>query len=215
VDFRRIGRVTLWSSIVLGVTGGALRLLLVRTWVVPSDDPIMSASIAPSLSPGDVVVLLHAGRPSFGDLVRCTDPDEPRRWVIGRIVGEAGDTVHVDAMTLHVNNKKAVKATVCSTRTVTVRDPTTNSPVEIQCDVEEIGGSAHKRGIRTGEWSVPTVEKTVPQGFIWLVSDNRAYPNDSRHYGAVKPETCDSRVIFRLWGAKGYGDVESRFTFVQ
>jgi len=207
-------RVLLWSTIILGVVVGALRLLLIKTWVVPSDDRLLSASIQPSLAPGDVVLLLTAGTPGFSDLVRCTDPDEPRRHVIARIAGEAGDKVVIDGYNVVINEKRAVLEHACSPRSSSIDDPNTGAPVELLCDVETLGGTTHRRGTRLGSGEVTPIERQVPQGFVWLLSDNRAYPDDSRLFGAVKPETCDARIFFRLWGSKGFFDSASRFTYI-
>lgn len=206
-------RVLLWTTLIVGVVVGVLRLLLFKIWVVPSDDKALSASIAPSLAPGDIVVLLTAGTPGFSDLVRCQDPDEPRRWVIGRIAGEAGDRVVIEGYNVVINEKRAVLEHACSPRQLTIEDPNTGAPVELVCDIETLGGATHKRGTRVGA-ELSQFERQVPQGFVWLLSDNRAYPNDSRVYGAVKPETCDSRIIFRIWGTKGFFDSATRFTYI-
>lgn len=206
-------RILLWSTLVIGVIVGALRLFLVKVWVIPSDDKLLAASIAPSLAPGDVVLVLTAGQPGFSELVRCADPDEPRRWVIGRIAGEPGDKVVIEGNNVVINEKRATLEHACSPRMVTIEDPNTNAPVEIMCDMETLGGATHKRGSRIGD--MPQLERQVPQGFVWLLSDNRAYPDDSRLYGAVKPETCDARIFFRLWSAKGFFDTATRFTYIR
>jgi signal peptidase I len=206
-------RALLWGGLIIGSITGLLRFFLFRTWVIPSDDALLSASIAPSLFPGDVVLLLTAGQPGFSDLVRCTDPDEPRRYVIGRIAGEAGDNVVIEGTNVKVNEKRAAIEHACSPHSINIEDPTTGSPVEIRCDMETLGGTTHKRGIRPSD-TAPRIERAVPSGFVWLLSDNRAYPDDSRLYGAVRPDTCDARIIFRFWSTKGFFDTASRLTYI-
>jgi signal peptidase I len=211
---RKYLRFLLWSALVIGVIVGALRLLLLKTWVIPSDDQVMAASLAPSLSPGDVVLVMHAGNRAFGDLVRCADPEAPRRWVIARIAGEPGDNVVIEGANIKINEKKASLETACADRFATIEDPNSGSPVDIQCDIEILGGVTHKRGQRPGQ-EIERVERIVPQGKVWLLSDNRSYPLDSRTYGAIDPATCDATVVFRLWSARGFFDVGGRFTFVK
>lgn len=216
MNLRKLGSFLLWTTLIVGVIVGALRLLLVRTWTVPSDDPSLSASIAPSLAPGDTVLLLHAGNPGFGELVRCTDPDEPRRWVIGRIGGEAGDTVEIKDERLVVNGRKADLETACKEHKIQVPHPNTEAPVDMHCDIEAVGSSAHKRAYgasKTHGMRAP-VKRTVQAGFFFLVSDNRVFPFDSTVYGPVPVETCDARVIFRLWSEKGWNDTESRMEWI-
>ena len=216
MNLRKLGSFLLWTTLIVGVIAGALRLLVVRTWTVPSDDPSLSSSIAPSLAPGDVLLLLHAGNPGFGELVRCTDPDEPRRWVIGRIAGEAGDTVELQDERLIINGRKADLETACKEPKIQVPHPNTEAPVDMRCDMEALGASTHKRaygsskthGVRS------PVKRTVQAGFFFLVSDNRVFPYDSTTYGPVPVETCDARVIFRLWSAEGWGDSDHRMEWI-
>jgi len=212
---RKYLRFLAWTAIVVGIVVGAIRVLLLKTWVVPSDDKVLAASIAPSLAPGDVVLVLHSKEPHFGDLVRCIDPEEPRRYVIGRIGGESGDNVVVNGTMVIVNNRRSASETSCSERVVQIEEPTTGSLIDIHCDIEDLLGTAHMRGSRPSEYSGGQVEKTVPKGMFWLISDNRHYPLDSRTYGALPTESCDAIVVYRLWSAKGFGDADHRFTYIR
>jgi signal peptidase I len=209
----RSWKTIIWATLIIGSLVAVLRVFLVRVWVVPSDDKLLSASIAPSLAPGDVVLLLTAGGVGFSDLVRCTDPDEPRRYVIGRVAAESGDTIVIQGANVVINEKRAALEHACSPAKFTIEDPNTGAPVELQCSLETLGGATHKRGNRSSEMD-GRIERQVPAGFVWLLSDNRTYPNDSRLFGAVRPETCDARIIFRFWSSKGYFDSESRFTYI-
>jgi len=204
-----------WSAAILGIVLGVLRYFFFKTWVVPSDDKILAASIAPTLAPGDLVLILHSREPAFGDLARCKDPEEPRRFVIGRVAGEPGDSVVVDGRTIYVNDRRSTNESSCPERTVTIEEPTSGSPIEIACDIEDLSGTTHMRGQRHGNDSPSKVEKTVPQGKFWLVSDNRSYPLDSRTYGAVPRESCDARIVYRIWSAKGFKDDLHRFMFIK
>lgn len=216
VDLRKLLKGLFWIALFLGIIGGVLRLLVLKLWVVPDDDPVMGASIAPSLAPGDVVLLFHSKRPGFGELVRCVDPDEPRRWVIGRIAAEGGDTVVVQGDRININGKVASIEHSCAQSTVTVNDPNTGSPVEQRCDVEALGTVAHMRATRAtdGIAGPEPLKRSIQSGFVFLVSDNRYYPNDSRVYGPVDINTCDSRIIFRIWSAKGFSDEPTRFVWI-
>ena len=59
------------------------------------------------------------------------------------------------------------------------------------------------------------VKVTVPSGQLYLVSDNRFFPFDSREYGPVPQESCSEAVFFRLVSRLGFGDSEARLTFIQ
>ena len=66
----------------LAVVGGVLRATVMEPWTVP-DDSILGLSVAPTLAAGDVVLLWNVGQRGFGELVRCADPEDPQRWVVG------------------------------------------------------------------------------------------------------------------------------------
>jgi len=216
VDLRKLAKFVLWTAVIGGASWGVLRLLLVKTWTIPSDDPVLSSSIAPSLAAGDAVLLLHGVPRGFGDLVRCTDPDEPRRWVIGRIAGEGGDTVELTASRLVVNGRTADIEHACKPHVVQVPHPNTTAPVDLRCDMEDLGGVIHKRvhGNPEGRAVSAPMKRTVPPDSFFLISDNRAFQNDSFTYGAVPAETCDARIVFRFWSSAGFGDADNRFTWV-
>jgi signal peptidase I len=218
VDIGKLGKGLLWTAIIVGGIVGAVRFLALKTWTVPTDDPALSASIAPSLAPGDLVLILHRGTPGFGDLVRCTDPDEPQRWVIGRIVGEAGDTVEISRGLLTINGRRAQQEATCKEAKIRVPHPQTGSPVDLRCDMEEIGPVLHKRALQGGENLLPPnnpMKRTVPPDSFFIASDNRVFPNDSTVYGAVPVETCDARIVFRVWSSEGFGDEDTRFEWVR
>lgn len=212
---RKYLRFLAWTALIIGIIVGVLRFFFLKTWVIPTDDKVLSASIAPTLAPGDLVLILHSKSPVFGDLVRCVDPEEPRRFVIGRIGGEQGDKVVVEGRTVIVNDRRSASETSCAERVVQIEEPTTGSPIDIHCDIEDLAGIAHMRGSRPVEYSGSRVEKDVPPGTVWLISDNRFYPLDSRQYGALPRESCNAVVFYRLWSAKGFSDAEHRFTFIR
>jgi len=42
---------------------------------------------------------------------------------------------------------------------------------------------------------------------LWLVGDNAASSRDSREFGAVSPERCRGRVLWRYWPPSRFGPV--------
>jgi signal peptidase I len=212
----KLVRFVLWISILGGAVVGLLRLTAIRWWRVPMDDPILGASITPTLREGDLILLWRATPPRFGSLVLCPDPEEPGRVVIGRIVGEPGDTVTINGDDVSVNGKRADTEFVCDENTFKVVDPNTGSEVRQRCQIEAIGGVSHQRGAIDGDSPALQVsEREVGEGRVFLLSDNRVYPFDSRHYGAVETAGCTESIFFRLVSRAGFLDMENRFTYIR
>lgn len=87
---------------VVAVTLAALAVLGLRTLVV---EPVRvaSASMAPTLRAGDVVVVnKHDHTPGRGDLITFRSPEDGAR-VLKRVVGVGGDVVAIEDAMLYVN----------------------------------------------------------------------------------------------------------------
>jgi signal peptidase I len=205
----------LWMAMLIGVLVGAARLLAIRWWQIPSDDPILGASIAPTLRGGDWVLLWHATPPKFGTLTICPDPSDDARVVIGRVIGEAGDQVTVEGATIRLNDHEALTETEC--QAFHVKDPATGEEVEQTCSTEAIGGALHQRGNLPGQRQEYALKSSrrVGEGKAFLVSDNRGFPYDSRNYGSVDRAACKETIFFRVVSQAGFGDSESRLTYIR
>jgi signal peptidase I len=207
-------RVVLWTAIVIGAIVGFARAIAIRWWRIPEDDVYLTASLTPSLRGGDLIVLWRLTKPAYGDLVLCPDPEHPERVVIGRLIGEEGNHVVIDTGRVSIDDKKLAIESNCTERQFKVADPQTGIDNDMSCDMEVAGGKTHMRGYSNKNVS-PTVDVTVPQGKVYLISDNRLFPYDSRDYGPVDRDSCKETVLFRLVGLEGYGDSNTRFTFIR
>lgn len=205
-----------WTVLVLGVLVGAARALAIRWWRIPEGDPYLAASIAPTLAAGDLVLLWRASPPHFGDLVVCPEPERPDRIVIGRVVGENGDSVSVVDADVTVNDRKPSTERACNPREFTVEDPNSGEQVKQICQVENLSGHLHKRGSTSGHKLPPlSIKRDVALGQFFLLSDNRLYPYDSREFGTASASSCRETVVFRIWSRAGFFDGESRFDVIQ
>jgi signal peptidase I len=204
-----------WTALILAVIVGLLRVTAIRWWHVPADDPYLDASIAPSIRGGDWIILWRATKPGFGDLVICPEPKAESRVVIGRIVGEAGDTVKIQEQSLIVNNHASSTEGSCGGLTFKTRDPSTKIEVEQHCQTEVLAGGTHLRGEMAGDIHPLPISMEVPQDRVFLASDNRLFPYDSRDFGPVLRSTCTESVIFRLVSKAGFSDEQSRMTYIR
>jgi signal peptidase I len=211
---RKVVRFLLWALLITGAVVGLLRAVALRWWRVPEDDPILQASLAPSLYGGDLVLLWRLTEPSFGDLVLCPDPEAEERVVLGRIVAEAGDKIAVRDEKPTLNGKSAHTEHGCGNFDVT--DPSSGQIVHGYCQVEALSGHSHLRGTALEKsFTGPPIEKEVEPARVFLLSDNRSFPYDSRDFGTVDRATCKESVVFRLVSRDGYFDTAHRFSFIK
>jgi signal peptidase I len=198
---------------VLAVVGAILRATCMITWTVP-EDPILALSIAPTLEGGDTVVLWTVGERGFGELVRCTDPEDPQRFVIGRIVGLTGDTVEVNANgVVSVNGTRYNTSDSCQVSSFELRDDKGNT-YTARCSRVEMAGGWHFRANVDGQSADRPVKAEVDAGMLYLLSDNRTLHDDSRDFGALPASSCKEAVIFRLWGKEGFFSTRHRFEYI-
>jgi signal peptidase I len=203
-----------WTLGILAVLALALRVLVLEVWTIP-DDPVLGASVAPTLAAGDVVVVLTRGKPGFGELVRCADPDSPGSHIVGRIAGVEGDVVDVDGITLTVNGTRYDAESACADPKLTIKHPVSGVDVQIGCDVVAMGGGRHFRGTSPKGPLERKHHSEVRPDTVYLLSDNRNFHDDSRDFGLQPREACKQRVVFRIWGKSGWADDERRFSFIR
>ncbi len=213
---RKMFRFLFWVALIVGCFIGVARLTAIRWWRVPQNDQYLTASISPSVRAGDLILLWRLTRPGFGDLVMCPEPGHPDRVVIGRLVGEPRDELVVSGTNITLNRKSQPDEGNCAMRTFKERSPATGLEVEQNCSMEELGGGVHMRGNVPGDTPpLAEVKATVAPGAVWLVSDNRLFPYDSRDFGPVPRDTCTETVIFRLVGAGGFFDASARNQYIR
>jgi signal peptidase I len=202
----------LWVTGILAIIVVILRLTMFRVWTIP-DDLVLDSSLRPTLASGDVVLLLTVGDRGFGSLVRCTDPEDPGRYVVGRVVGLQGDEVDVNPPYVTVNGTRYNTTDGCAQGKIEVPHPTSGSPIDAQCQRVQMAGGWHYRA------DIPSTEgmskHKVGPGRVFLLSDDRTFHDDSRDFGAIMADTCKEMIVFRLWGKTGFSDSEHRFTYIR
>ena len=213
-----MGKFSVWFGGFLLISCVLLRLVAVRTYVIPDDDEL-SSSVAPSLSSGDLVLLWRFPDAAVGDLVVCRDPQDKSYDVIGRLIGKGRDNLEFRGANVSINGARMDTEGACKESIVTLYHPTDGSEVEARCGMEVIGGRTHKRAQAMGDDmyfqdSEPEIVE-VSHSTHFLLSDNRVFPYDSRTYGEIDWGDCPEMIFFRLWGVKGFTDAETRFTFIK
>lgn len=207
---RTFSKIVLYVLLGMAVIAGII-FAFFDVWTVPSDDPQLAASVEPTLSAGDVVLVSRVMGAKDGDVVRCADPQAEGRYVVARVMGVTGDKIAFRSGGLAINGKSPSAPYACDTPKVTLKNPATNQDLELDCFVEEYAGGTHQslRGAAVDR----DVTATVDAQHVYLVSDDRVLHLDSRDFGAVAPATCQ-HVAFRLWGTSGYFDAHKRLSVI-
>jgi signal peptidase I len=202
-----------WVGGIVGIVLAALYYFVLDVWTLPVDDPLLAASIAPTLEAGDVVVVTRRGSVERGHLLRCADPQAPGRFVVARAIGTYGDRVDISGEVVSVDGRRTPSPRRCDPPRSTVRDPAKNEDVELYCGVEDYAGTSFS-ALRNGEHpEPPSKAATIEPGRWFLVSDDRHIHLDSRDYGQVESSTCQ-HILFRLVGPTGFSDAKSRLTVI-
>jgi signal peptidase I len=184
---------------------------------------IPSGSMIPTLLVGDFIVvnkyayglrlpvvhtkIVPLGEPERGDVVVFRYPVDPKVNFIKRLVGLPGDTIAYRDKNLYVNGE-LVQADVqghYSTNEVKCATPRSDA-IKL---TESLGTVTHDilihegSGDRDGQWE-------VPEGYYFVMGDNRDRSNDSREWGFVPEENLMGRAV-GIWlnfdYTKGCGDL--------
>lgn len=202
----------LWTVGIFAAIVGLGRAFFFEFWTVPMD-PVLATSLAPTLFGGDYVLVSTREEIEFGDLVRCTDPDDGNMYAVGRVLGLPGDTVKISAGVLTVNSMRYVSSEACKESKLEVMDPDSDTPIQIRCSRVELGNNWHFMG-QSEKPELHEVKHETSTNHYFLLSDNRDIHDDSRDFGEIPVENCKNRIFFRLWPKEGWFD-DKRLTFIR
>ncbi|MDO4841432.1 MAG: signal peptidase I [Phoenicibacter congonensis] len=147
---------------------------LLRTFVI-EPYTIPSGSMEQTILTGDNVfgekITYHMRDPEAGDVVVFNDPQTPSRLLIKRVVATSGQTVNFEGGKLVVD------------------------------------GVAKDEGYTNGKESYPLANTiaitsypyTVPEGYVFVMGDNRTNSQDSRYFGAIPVSSIQSRAFAVYW----------------
>ena len=132
---------------------------------------VVGPSMLPGLRNGDYLLVTKGYKdPVRGDIVVFKEQSDGQTIdVVKRVIGAPGDTVEVIDDAATVNGKP--------------------EPVR-----HIIKGTVNEYPGNTGVF--PTVE--VPQGYIYVLGDNRPVSLDSRYRGPIPMSQVDGRAVFRF-----------------
>ncbi len=129
------------------------------------------------------IISLKLGDPKLGEIVVFKAPNDPDKDFIKRIIGVKGDTVSVQDGKVYRNNELLDESKY------------------LDASVKTYGGSFLKEG----------QTETVPEGYFFVLGDNRSYSSDSREWGFVPKKNIIGISKFIYWPASDAGLIKNPF----
>jgi signal peptidase I len=201
-----------WVAGILGVVGLLLYLFVFDVWRIPTDDPMESASIEPTLSGGDLVLVSRNTTVARGNLLRCPDPQAPGRFVIARAIARDGEHLDIRDEFVTIDGKRLPSPRACDPPTVVVHDPQSEEDMTLSCSVEDFGERDFS-ALRAADRPEPPTKAVVEADRWFLVSDDRHVHVDSRDFGQLDTTAC-LHIVFRVESRAGMGDEKKRLNIV-
>ena len=125
--------------------------------------------------------IIPLGKPKRGDIIVFKFPEDPEKDFIKRVIGVAGDVVHIRNKKVYVNEK----------------------PIE---DTYGIHTDNHimPRNLQPRDYFGPV---TVPEDKVFVMGDNRDHSYDSRFWGFVDLDALKGKafIIYWSWDKTDFG----------
>ncbi len=153
----------------------AIRFFVFEIYVVPT------GSMLQTIQEQDMLVgeklTLHFKDPEVGEIVTFRDPIDPNKVLIKRLIANEGSTVDLKNGYVYVDGVKIAEPYVSG-------------------QITEPEANASNLGLPI---SYPY---TVPEGYVWVMGDNRGNSLDSRAFGPVQKSAITSRALWIIWPFK-------------
>lgn len=154
----------------------ALRTYVIEPFQIPS------ASMEETIQTGDMVftekVSYHFEEPQPGEIVVFPDPQVPSRVLIKRVIATEGQTVNLIDGDVYVDGEKLDEPYTLGKQSVPLGNPV---------------------GV------IITYPYTVPDGYVWVMGDNRTNSSDSRYFGPVQTSLVFGKAVMVYWPADHFG----------
>lgn len=212
-----------WSN-AFGLTLAVLTALGIRSLLIEPYN-IPSSSMVPTLLVGDYLFIskytygyskhsfplslplvprgrIFADAPERGDVVVFKVPTDNKTDYIKRVIGLPGDTIQMKQGRLYINN------TLVERSLVGVEEHATESGLNRYTRYIETlpNGKKHfiyERSDNTSADDTPPV--LVPEGYYFMMGDNRDNSSDSRFFGVVPFENLEGKARFLFYSNNGAG----------
>ncbi|MCA9371301.1 signal peptidase I [Candidatus Woesebacteria bacterium] len=159
-------------------------IFIVMYLFVLQPNQVKGASMEPSFQTGNYIftskMTYKMRQPERGDVIVFKSPQNPDIEFIKRIVGLPGDTVLVENQEVYVNGNKLAEPYISAKTTI-------------------FSGGFLKEG----------EEIIVPDGYYFVMGDNRPHSSDSREFGPIPKESIIGQVFFRYFPVHEAGKIQN------
>jgi len=156
---------------------------LIRTFVFQPYE-IPSSSMEQTLQIGDRVfsekVTYYFSSIKKGDIVTFDDPTHSVSTLIKRVIATGGQTVDLRDGVVYVDGSPLLDETYTH-------------------------GQASYPLNQTYQNKTISYPYTVPDGYLWVMGDNRGNSADSRYFGAVPASSVSGKAFFVYWPFQDFG----------
>jgi signal peptidase I len=153
----------------------------VRAWVI-QPYVVPTGSMLPTIQLDDHVLgnkfVYRFGTPQRGDIVILDDPTGQVGTLIKRCIAVGGQTVDLQGGKVLIDGKALNEPYTYGQPSEPLPDSTVRFPVEI------------------------------PEGYIWVMGDNRTQSQDSRWFGPVPVSSVQGRGFFIYWPLSRFGTLK-------
>ncbi|MDX8046358.1 signal peptidase I [Gracilibacillus sp. S3-1-1] len=160
-------------------------VLLCRHFLI-TPSIVKGESMMPNLENGDRIILSKISSIERFDEIAFEAPDENENYV-KRVIGLPGDTVEVRDDDLYINGEK-------------YEEPYLDEYKSLLSDGQTL----------TNDFTLEDITgvDTVPEGYIFVLGDNRRISKDGRAFGFIDEDSIIGDVKFRIWPLRSFGFIK-------
>lgn len=149
---------------------------------IMSPHQVKGASMEPTFDTGDYIltskISYRLKSPQPGDVIVFKSPKNPDIDFIKRIIGLPGQHIKITNGSIYINGKLLQEDYIAAPTTL-------------------FAGGFVKNG----------VEETVPEGYLFVMGDNRPRSSDSREFGFIPMKDVIGKVFFRYFPPQKFGPI--------
>lgn len=188
--------------------------VLLVVWVVRSfiiqPYRVPTGSLEPTVMPGDFIAveqfayglrfpvinkkIFQIGEPKRGQIVLFRWPENRAIIFVKRVIGLPGDHIIYQNKQLYINGKKQKQTFLYTTNDIN----SWGYQRLVYVKEENLNGIKHKIYVQPIGGETENYDLVIPQGYYFMMGDNRDNSNDSRQWGFVPEKNLIGRA-FGIW----------------